>query len=125
MTDKARELYIIERLHVGADVEALYVFDDREKAIAKYLEVEDVYRGVDKYFINLCRLTILDGRVSAREFYEFYDQDFEKYPSENPAISILYEINKTIDFQKEEMLLMLNKCGELLSENEKLKGKND
>lgn len=119
------ELYIIERLHVDVDIEALYVFDDREKAIAKYLEVEDVYRGVDKYFINLCRLTILDGRVTAQDYYEFYSQEFEDDPPKNAARSILKEINEIIDFQKDEMLLMLNKCGKLLSENEKLKGKND
>lgn len=118
------ELYIIERVHVGTDVEALYIFEDREKAIEKYLQVEEAYMGVDKYFINLCRLTILDGRVSKQEYYEFYDCDFEEYPPKNPARSVLEEINKIIDFQKEELLLMLNKCGELLSENEKLKGKN-
>ena len=125
MTDKAREIYIIERLHVGVDIEALYVFDDREKAIEKYFEVEAAYRRVDKHFIRLCRLTILDGRVTAQDYYEFYSHDFEKYPSENPAISILDEINKIVDFQKEQLLLMLDKCGELLGENEKLKGKND
>ena len=123
MTDKARGLYIIERLHVGADVEALYVFDDREKAIAKYLEVEDVYRGVDKYFINLCRLTILDGRVSAREFYEFYDQDFEKYPPKNPARTIIEEVNNIFDVQQEKISMILSTCGKLLAENEELKGR--
>lgn len=119
------EIYIIERLHVGVDVEALYIFEDREKAIEKYLKVEEAYIGVDKYFINLCRLTILDGRVTAQDYYEFYSQDFENDPPENQVRTILGEINNIINFQKEEMLLMLNKCGELLSENEKLKGKND
>ena len=119
------ELYIIERLHVGVDVEALYIFEDREKAIEKYFEVENSYSGADRCFINLCRLRIIDGRVTAQDYYEFYSHDFENDPPENPVISILNEINKIIDFQKEEMLLMLNKCGELLSENEKLKGIND
>ena len=120
------ELYIIERVHVGTEVEALYIFEDREKAIEKYLKVEEAYIGVDKYFINLCRLTIRDGgMVTAQDYYEFYSQDFEDDPPKNTARSILKEINEIIDFQKEEMLLMLNKCGELLSENEKLKEKND
>ncbi|KWZ78018.1 hypothetical protein HMPREF3224_02454 [Anaerococcus hydrogenalis] len=116
------ELYIIEQVHVGTDVEALYIFDDKEKAIAKYLKVEKAYIEVDKYFINLCRLTIRDGMVTAQDYYDFYSQDFEDYPPKNAARSILKEINKIIDFQKDELLLMLNKCGELLSENEKLKG---
>lgn len=119
------ELYIIERLHVGVDVEALYIFEDREKAIEKYFEVENSYSGADRCFINLCRLTILDGRVTAQDYYEFYSHDFENDPPENPVISILNEINKIIDFQKEEMLLMLNKCGELLAENEELKGRTN
>lgn len=120
------EIYIIERVHVGTEVEALYIFEDREKAIEKYLKVEKAYIGVDKYFINLCRLTIRDsGIVTAQDYYEFYSQDFEDDPPKNAARSILKEINEIIDFQKDEMLLMLNKCGELLSENEKLKGKND
>lgn len=118
------ELYIIERVHVGTEVEALYIFEDREKAIEKYLKVEKAYIGVDKYFINLCRLTIRDGgMVTAQDYYEFYSQDFEDDPPKNAARSILKEINEIIDFQKDEMLLMLNKCGELLTENEKLKGK--
>ncbi|WP_459540751.1 hypothetical protein [Negativicoccus succinicivorans] len=119
------ELYIIERLHVGVDVEALYVFEDREKAIAKYLEVEDGYRGVDKYFINLCRLTILDGRVTAQDYYEFYAQDFEDYPPKNPARTIIEEVNNIFDVQQEKISMILSTCGKLLAENEKLKGKND
>lgn len=120
------ELYIIERVHVGTEVEALYIFDDKEKAIEKYLKVEEAYMGADKHFINLCRLTIRDGgMVTAQDYYEFYSQDFEDDPPKNAARSILKEINEIIDFQKDEILLMLNKCGELLSENEKLKGKND
>lgn len=120
------ELYIIERVHVGTEVEALYIFEDRKKAIEKYLKVEEAYIGVDKYFINLCRLTIRDGgMVKAQDYYEFYSQEFEDDPPKNAARSILKEINEIIDFQKDEMLLMLNKCGKLLSENEKLKGKND
>ncbi|MBS5888099.1 MAG: hypothetical protein KIB08_06300 [Negativicoccus succinicivorans] len=120
------EIYIIERVHVGTEVEALYIFEDREKAIEKYLKVEKAYIGVDKYFINLCRLTIRDGgMVTAQDYYEFYSRDFEDDPPKNAARSILKEINEIIDFQKDEMLLMLNKCGELLSENEKLKGIND
>lgn len=117
------EIYIIERLHVGGDVEALYVFDDREKAIAKYLEVEDVYRGVDKYFINLCRLTILDGRVTAQDYYEFYSECFEEYQPRNPARTILEEINNIFDVQQEKISMILNTCGKLLAENEELKGR--
>lgn len=119
------ELYIIERLHVGVDVEALYVFDDRAKAIEKYLEVEDVYSGVDKHFINLCRLTILDGRVTAQDYYEFYSDDFEDYPPKNPARTILGEVNNIFDVQKEKISMILDTCSRLLKENEKLKGRND
>ena len=117
------ELYIIERLHVGVDVEALYIFEDREKAIAKYLEVEEAYMGVDKYFINLCRLTILDGRVSAQDYYEFYSQDFEDYPPKNPARTIIEEVNNIFDVQQEKISMILNTCGKLLAENEELKGR--
>lgn len=119
------ELYIIERLHVDVDIEALYVFDDREKAIKKYLEVKEAYMGVDKYFINLCRLRIIDGRVTAQDYYEFYSECFEEYQPRNPARTILEEINNIFDVQQEKISMILSTCGKLLAENEKLKGKND
>lgn len=112
-------LYMIERERAWVGWEALYIFEDRDAAVKKYNEIERDH--ADRFFIGLTKVTTTDGKVTAREYYDIYADEFRGSKPENKAQTMLEEVQKMFAFCDEQITELLSLGVQLQEENDKLK----
>lgn len=112
-------LYMIEKEHAWASWEALYIFEDRENAVKKFNEIKPDHAW--RFFISLSRVTIVDGKVADREYYDDCTDKFERNPFNNKAHEMMEEVREMFTFCNDRATQMLSLGMELQAENDKLK----